>query len=93
VWCPRNLDCILMRREICPPGSGACGPCLPTFQEDTDGRCVQKQISARATPPPSGSKNAGTGDKIAGLMCASSVSLPLVTVCVGVSVYPTRGYG
>lgn len=47
VSCPRNLDCILMRREFCPPGSGACGPCLPTFQEDADGRCVQKQISAR----------------------------------------------
>ncbi|XP_027634042.2 neural proliferation differentiation and control protein 1 isoform X1 [Falco peregrinus] len=41
--CPRSLDCVLQRREFCPPGSGACGPCLPTFQEDDHGRCVQKQ--------------------------------------------------
>ncbi|NXN22977.1 NPDC1 protein, partial [Nycticryphes semicollaris] len=43
--CPRSLDCALQRREFCPPGSGACGPCLPTFQEDDHGRCVQKQLS------------------------------------------------
>ncbi|NWX15559.1 NPDC1 protein, partial [Aegotheles bennettii] len=43
--CPRSLDCALQRREFCPPGSGACGPCLPAFQEDAHGRCVQKQLS------------------------------------------------
>ncbi|XP_050764095.1 neural proliferation differentiation and control protein 1 [Gymnogyps californianus] len=43
--CPRSLDCALQRREFCPPGSGACGPCLPPFQEDNHGRCVQKQFS------------------------------------------------
>ncbi|XP_016157868.1 PREDICTED: neural proliferation differentiation and control protein 1, partial [Ficedula albicollis] len=43
--CPRSLDCALQRREFCPPGSGACGPCLPPFQEDGRGRCVQKQLS------------------------------------------------
>ncbi|NXF10211.1 NPDC1 protein, partial [Smithornis capensis] len=43
--CPRSLDCALQRREFCPPGSGACGPCLPSFQEDDRGRCVQKQLS------------------------------------------------
>ncbi|NWS66160.1 NPDC1 protein, partial [Crotophaga sulcirostris] len=43
--CPRSLDCALQRREFCPPGSGACGPCLPAFQEDERGRCVQKQLS------------------------------------------------
>ncbi|NXQ95856.1 NPDC1 protein, partial [Sagittarius serpentarius] len=43
--CPRSLDCALQRREFCPPGSGACGPCLPPFQEDDHGRCVQKQLS------------------------------------------------
>ncbi|KAL2297911.1 hypothetical protein Nmel_016866 [Mimus melanotis] len=43
--CPRSLDCALQRREFCPPGSGACGPCLPPFQEDEHGRCVQKQLS------------------------------------------------
>ncbi|NXT07498.1 NPDC1 protein, partial [Prunella fulvescens] len=37
--CPRSLDCALQRREFCPPGSGACGPCLPPFQEDDRGRC------------------------------------------------------
>ncbi|NXS33102.1 NPDC1 protein, partial [Pomatostomus ruficeps] len=44
--CPRSLDCTLQRREFCPPGSGACGPCLPAFQEDDRGRCVQKKLSA-----------------------------------------------
>ncbi|XP_074747535.1 neural proliferation differentiation and control protein 1 [Strix uralensis] len=43
--CPRSLDCALQRRQFCPPGSGACGPCLPTFQEDDRGRCIQKQLS------------------------------------------------
>ncbi|NXK95214.1 NPDC1 protein, partial [Formicarius rufipectus] len=43
--CPRSLDCALQRREFCPPGSGACGPCLPPFQEDDHGRCVPKQFS------------------------------------------------
>ncbi|KFW65948.1 Neural proliferation differentiation and control protein 1, partial [Pygoscelis adeliae] len=43
--CPRSLDCALQRREFCPPGSGACGPCLSPFQEDDRGQCVQKQLS------------------------------------------------
>ncbi|NWT58393.1 NPDC1 protein, partial [Erythrocercus mccallii] len=43
--CPRSLDCALQRREFCPPGSGACGPCLTPFQEDDHGHCVQKQLS------------------------------------------------
>ncbi|XP_068512884.1 LOW QUALITY PROTEIN: neural proliferation differentiation and control protein 1 [Anas acuta] len=43
--CPRSLDCTLQRREFCPPGSGACGPCLPQFLEDDKGRCVQKKLS------------------------------------------------
>ncbi|NXH16911.1 NPDC1 protein, partial [Bucco capensis] len=45
--CPRSLDCALQRREFCPPGSSACGPCLPPFLEDNRGRCVQKQLSSR----------------------------------------------
>ncbi|NXL67595.1 NPDC1 protein, partial [Chordeiles acutipennis] len=45
VSCPRSLDCALQRREFCPPGSGACGPCLFPFQEDDHGRCVQKQLA------------------------------------------------
>ncbi|NXJ95643.1 NPDC1 protein, partial [Corythaixoides concolor] len=47
--CPRSLDCALQRREFCPPGSGACGPCLAPFQEDNHGRCVQKQLSPSGT--------------------------------------------
>ncbi|NWU85572.1 NPDC1 protein, partial [Onychorhynchus coronatus] len=57
VSCPRSLDCALQRREFCPPGSGACGPCLPPFQEDDRGRCVQKQFSptpASRTHSPAG---------------------------------------
>ncbi|XP_059720951.1 neural proliferation differentiation and control protein 1 isoform X1 [Haemorhous mexicanus] len=51
--CPRSLDCALQRREFCPPGSGACGPCLPPFQEDDRGRCVQRQLlpSGRTSVP------------------------------------------
>ncbi|NXH64631.1 NPDC1 protein, partial [Rhabdornis inornatus] len=52
--CPRSLDCALQRREFCPPGSGACGPCLPPFQEDDHGRCVQKQLSPNGSCSPVG---------------------------------------
>ncbi|XP_070587544.1 neural proliferation differentiation and control protein 1-like, partial [Erythrolamprus reginae] len=38
--CPRHLDCTLQRRQECPPGSHACGRCLPQFVEDGEGRCV-----------------------------------------------------
>ncbi|EOB04890.1 Neural proliferation differentiation and control protein 1, partial [Anas platyrhynchos] len=48
--CPRSLDCTLQRREFCPPGSGACGPCLPQFLEDDKGRCVQKKLSLSGHP-------------------------------------------
>ncbi|XP_043386373.1 neural proliferation differentiation and control protein 1 isoform X2 [Chelonia mydas] len=44
--CPRSLDCTLQRREFCPPGSQACGPCLPQFVEDEHGRCVQRKWSS-----------------------------------------------
>ncbi|KFV77836.1 Neural proliferation differentiation and control protein 1, partial [Struthio camelus australis] len=43
--CPRSLDCTLQRRELCPPGSHTCGPCLQQFVEDDHGRCVQKKHS------------------------------------------------
>ncbi|NWS92323.1 NPDC1 protein, partial [Toxostoma redivivum] len=52
--CPRSLDCALQRREFCPPGSGACGPCLPPFQEDEHRRCVQKQLSSNGSHFPIG---------------------------------------
>ncbi|XP_068963615.1 neural proliferation differentiation and control protein 1 isoform X1 [Petaurus breviceps papuanus] len=41
--CPRSLDCTLRRRALCPPGSGACGPCLRPFVEDDLGRCIPKK--------------------------------------------------
>ncbi|XP_062447281.1 neural proliferation differentiation and control protein 1 [Rhea pennata] len=51
--CPRSLDCTLQRRELCPPGSHTCGPCLQQFVEDDHGRCVQKKHSptGRASVP------------------------------------------
>uniref|UniRef100_A0A2D4FBK7 Neural proliferation differentiation and control protein 1 n=1 Tax=Micrurus corallinus TaxID=54390 RepID=A0A2D4FBK7_MICCO len=41
--CPRHLDCTLQRRKECPLGSHACGPCLPQFIEDREGRCVARK--------------------------------------------------
>uniref|UniRef100_A0A8B9S386 Neural proliferation, differentiation and control 1 n=1 Tax=Apteryx owenii TaxID=8824 RepID=A0A8B9S386_APTOW len=52
--CPRSLDCTLQRRELCPPGSHACGPCLQQFVEDDHGRCVQKKHSPSGTDGPLG---------------------------------------
>ncbi|KAM6431088.1 neural proliferation differentiation and control protein 1 [Liasis olivaceus] len=40
--CPRHLDCTLQRRKLCRLGSHACGPCLPQFVEDGEGKCVAK---------------------------------------------------
>uniref|UniRef100_A0A8C4J7J5 Neural proliferation, differentiation and control 1 n=1 Tax=Dromaius novaehollandiae TaxID=8790 RepID=A0A8C4J7J5_DRONO len=60
--CPRSLDCTLQRRELCPPGSHACGPCLQQFVEDDHGRCPRDgspggSAGARGwapgSPPPS----------------------------------------
>ncbi|XP_030625619.1 neural proliferation differentiation and control protein 1a [Chanos chanos] len=39
VKCP-HLDCARERRELCPPGSTRCGPCLQQFEEDEMGNCV-----------------------------------------------------
>ncbi|KAG8447437.1 hypothetical protein GDO86_014790, partial [Hymenochirus boettgeri] len=39
--CPRSLDCTLMRRDFCIPGSDTCGPCLEGFEEDSDGTCYK----------------------------------------------------
>ncbi|NXX63623.1 NPDC1 protein, partial [Scopus umbretta] len=59
--CPRNLDCALKRREFCLLGSGTCGPCLPTFQEDDRGLCIEKQLSPSGRVPVSCSFSPGTG--------------------------------
>ncbi|KYO23105.1 neural proliferation differentiation and control protein 1 isoform X2 [Alligator mississippiensis] len=52
--CPRSLDCALQRREFCLPGAHSCGPCLPQFLEDDQGRCVQrKRVPSGRTSIPS----------------------------------------
>lgn len=51
--CPRRLDCTLQRREVCPPGSHTCGPCLDQFGEDGHGNCVpQKRVPSGRTSVP-----------------------------------------
>ncbi|XP_072489188.1 neural proliferation differentiation and control protein 1 isoform X3 [Notamacropus eugenii] len=50
--CPRSLDCTLRRRALCPPGSGACGPCLRPFVEDDLGRCIPKKQIPRGKMQP-----------------------------------------
>ncbi|KAM3825513.1 neural proliferation differentiation and control protein 1 isoform 2-T2 [Vipera latastei] len=45
--CPRHLDCTLQRRKECPLGSHACGPCLPQFVEDGEGRCVTETAAPK----------------------------------------------
>lgn len=41
--CPRSLDCTLMRRHLCQPGSTHCGPCLAPLEENKNGKCVAKK--------------------------------------------------
>ncbi|XP_063794553.1 neural proliferation differentiation and control protein 1 [Pseudophryne corroboree] len=41
VVCPNILDCPLHRREVCPPGSSECGPCIFGYRETADGKCVR----------------------------------------------------
>ncbi|XP_069465840.1 neural proliferation differentiation and control protein 1 isoform X2 [Ambystoma mexicanum] len=45
--CPRKLDCTLLKRHYCPPGSDACGPCLPNHVENNDGKCVESATSQK----------------------------------------------
>ncbi|XP_040179411.1 neural proliferation differentiation and control protein 1-like [Rana temporaria] len=40
--CPSNLDCVLLKREFCAPGSNVCGPCRHPFEETKTGHCVPK---------------------------------------------------
>ncbi|XP_037548378.1 neural proliferation differentiation and control protein 1a [Nematolebias whitei] len=42
-WCPPPLTCVQQRRHHCQPGSSHCGPCLSPFQENQEGRCVQRR--------------------------------------------------
>lgn len=44
--CLSSLDCVLMKRETCPPGSQKCGPCMPNFEESKFGKCELK-VSSR----------------------------------------------
>ncbi|NXK06438.1 NPDC1 protein, partial [Herpetotheres cachinnans] len=84
--CPRSLDCVLQRREFCPPGSGACGPCLPTFQEDNHGRCVQKQrrcthpaAAPSATPCPALPANLPHAPSCPGIALLTALPSPAAT--------------
>ncbi|XP_066569366.1 neural proliferation differentiation and control protein 1a isoform X2 [Amia ocellicauda] len=45
VSCPHSLDCALKRRELCPPGSTHCGPCIAPLVEDELKNCVRKKHS------------------------------------------------
>ncbi|XP_056395847.1 neural proliferation differentiation and control protein 1-like isoform X3 [Hyla sarda] len=46
--CLSNLDCVMKNREMCPPGSQQCGPCVPNFEESKFGTCKLK-VSRRLT--------------------------------------------
>ncbi|XP_077318371.1 neural proliferation differentiation and control protein 1-like isoform X2 [Lithobates pipiens] len=43
--CPSNLDCVLLKREFCAPGSNVCGPCRHLFEETKTGHCVFKALT------------------------------------------------
>lgn len=43
--CLSSLDCVMMKRETCPPGSQKCGPCMPKFEESEFGKCELKVTS------------------------------------------------
>ncbi|XP_063172252.1 neural proliferation differentiation and control protein 1 isoform X2 [Candoia aspera] len=58
--CPRHLDCTLQRRTQCQLGSHACGPCLPQFVEDRDGKCVAQTQAPKGSPAPT-SPHSGSG--------------------------------
>ncbi|MBN3299543.1 NPDC1 protein, partial [Amia calva] len=47
--CPHSLDCALKRRELCPPGSTHCGPCIAPLVEDELKNCVRKKHSQTGT--------------------------------------------
>nr|XP_013809908.1 PREDICTED: neural proliferation differentiation and control protein 1 [Apteryx mantelli mantelli] len=70
--CPRSLDCTLQRRELCPPGSHACGPCLQQFVEDDHGRCVQKKHS------PSGEREQAGSEQLAVMLSLPTLILSLI---------------
>ncbi|KAM4019742.1 neural proliferation differentiation and control protein 1-like isoform 2-T2 [Anomaloglossus baeobatrachus] len=40
--CLSNLDCVMKNREMCPPGSQLCGPCISNFEESKFGNCELK---------------------------------------------------
>ncbi|XP_077148641.1 neural proliferation differentiation and control protein 1-like isoform X1 [Ranitomeya variabilis] len=40
--CLSNLDCVMKNREMCPPGSQKCGPCISNFEESSFGKCELK---------------------------------------------------
>ncbi|XP_040262329.1 neural proliferation differentiation and control protein 1-like [Bufo bufo] len=40
--CLSSLDCVMKKREMCPPGSRECGPCISNYEESNFGMCKLK---------------------------------------------------
>ncbi|XP_018416148.1 PREDICTED: neural proliferation differentiation and control protein 1 isoform X2 [Nanorana parkeri] len=51
--CPSKLDCVLLMREPCTPGSIVCGPCRHLYEETQTGRCIFKGSRTKFTGPDS----------------------------------------
>ncbi|XP_068105524.1 neural proliferation differentiation and control protein 1-like [Hyperolius riggenbachi] len=49
--CPSKLNCVLQKREMCPPGSNICGPCWPLYEETRSGPCISKGSRTKYTGP------------------------------------------
>ncbi|KAM3911722.1 neural proliferation differentiation and control protein 1 [Leptodactylus fuscus] len=45
--CQNSLDCPLRKREVCPPGSSECGPCIHGYQQTSKGECEAKTVRER----------------------------------------------
>ncbi|XP_077088839.1 neural proliferation differentiation and control protein 1a [Siphateles boraxobius] len=49
--CPDHIDCAIMGRHFCKPGSSHCGSCLTPLEEDKDGHCVAPSRHNHDTMP------------------------------------------
>ncbi|XP_007898541.2 neural proliferation differentiation and control protein 1a isoform X1 [Callorhinchus milii] len=41
--CPKHLECVIQRREVCPSGSSHCGPCLSHYVQNAKGNCERER--------------------------------------------------